>query len=172
MVRPVLALTAGVLDNETAMKQNRPGSPRWTSGFTVIELMIAVVIVGVLLAIALPSFLDSMRKGRRSEAVAALSAMQQAQERWRSNRAAYTATLSDLGLTSATTGPGGYYSLSISSASSTGYVLTADGSGSSQANDAQCAKLSLQLNGGAILYASCKSCTTFTYAGTDVCWAR
>ena len=38
------------------------------AGFTLIELMIAVVIVGILATIAFPSYQDYMRKGRRSAA--------------------------------------------------------------------------------------------------------
>ena len=154
------------------MNTLEPLARRRLNGFTLIELMIAVAVVGILLAVALPSFMDSIRKGRRSEAFAALSAIQQAQERWRSNRAAYTTTLADLGVTSAVSTPGGYYTLSIASASATGYVLTALGSGS-QLSDGQCANLGVEMNGGAIRYASCTgSGCTFTYAANDRCWAR
>ena len=41
-------------------------------GFTLIEVMIVVVIVGVLLAIAVPGYQSSMEKGRRSDAKSAL----------------------------------------------------------------------------------------------------
>ena len=169
-----------MLDATPAPAQNRAlmNTPVFTSnrrdrGFTLIELMVAVVVLGVVVAVALPSFLDSIRKSRRSEAMTALSTMQQAQERWRSNKTTYTATLSDIGITTATTAPGGYYALSIDSASATGYVLTANGTGSSQANDAQCAKLSVEVNGGAVKYASCSgSSCTFTYNPSDKCWSR
>lgn len=133
--------------------------------------MIAVAILGILTAVALPSFLDSIRKGRRAEAFSAISALQQAQERFRGNNAAYTSTLASLNV-AATTSPGGYYAISVTNPTATGYVVIADGSGSSQASDGDCSKLSVQVNGGAITYAGCKNCSTFTYAATNACWAR
>ena len=136
--------------------------------------MVAVVVLSVLLAVAFPSFMDSIRKGRRSEAFSALSAVQQAQERYRGNNPTY-ATSSELAAVSpaamvSPTRPGGYYALTVPVNTATGYVVTADGSGSSQATDGNCAKLSVQIAGGVISYGSCKSCTTFTYASRDVCW--
>lgn len=143
---------------------------RRLNGFTLIELMIAVAVVGILLAVALPSFLDSIRKGRRAEAFAALSAIQQAQERWRSNNALY-GTLSNLTIASSTSG--GNYTLAVTANTATGYEATADGSGSGQRNDGQCTKLSVRVDRGAITYASCTgSGCTFTYAATDRCWSR
>ena len=67
----------------TALAGRKAGQP----GFTIVELTIALVVVGVLASIALPSFMDAIRKSRRSDAFAALSAVQQAQERWRGNNA-------------------------------------------------------------------------------------
>ena len=155
------------------MKQLHIPSLRRTPGFTLIELMIGVVIAGILLAVALPNFMDSIRKGRRSEAFTAIAAVQQAQERYRGNNPSYAATLSDLGITSPT-GPGGYYALTPSSHSATVYVVTATAvTTGSQANDGSCATLSVQVNGGAIGYASCTGCSgPFTYLPNDRCWVR
>lgn len=51
----------------------RPGpGPLQQRGFTLIEVMIAVVIVAILVAVALPAYQNSIRKSRRSEAFAAL----------------------------------------------------------------------------------------------------
>jgi len=141
-------------------------------GFTIIELLIAVIVVGILVAVALPSFMDSIRKGRRSEAFAALSALQQAQERWRSNNPIYADTLAKVNIVSPT-GPGGYYVLSISAPSATGYEVTALAvAGTTQVKDGSCANLSVQVTGGNIKYGSCAACTTFTYAASDTCWSR
>lgn len=142
-------------------------------GFTLIELAIAMVIAAVLVALALPSFLSSMRKGRRAEAMAGLATLQQEQERWRSNNQAYSESLSDLRVTSPTN-PGRYYTLSVKTGSgtATGYEAIADGSGSGQAGDGDCAKLSVKVERGNITYGSCQSCSSFTYSSTNACWAR
>lgn len=151
----------------------RPSRDR---GFTLIELMIAVVVVAILAAVALPSFLDSIRKGRRSEAFSALAAIQQAQERWRTNNASYASNLSasaPTGLNIPSTTANGYYSLSLLDVGPTGYKAVATAvSGRSQANDGSCAKLGVQMNGGAVTYASNTVAGALTYANTDRCWSR
>lgn len=149
---------------------NRSRRRRIASGFTLIELMIAVLIVGVLVAVALPSFLDSIRKSRRSEAFTALTTVQQLQERYRANNAQYADTLLKLNLTAPT--PSGYYSVALTTPSATGYVATAEAVGGTQVNDTQCRKLSVQVFDGAIKYAGCNNCANFNYAPTDPCWTR
>lgn len=57
-------------------------APNHHKGFTVIELMITVAIVAILGALAYPSYLESVRKGRRAEARAALANLMQQQERY------------------------------------------------------------------------------------------
>ncbi len=152
------------------MKPIRPFR-RCPTGFTLIEVMITVVIVTILAAVALPSFLDSVRKSRRSEAFTALSAMQLAQERYRSNNATYASTLTLINTVTPTV-PKGYYDLSIVSSTATGYEVTAVApSTSSQVNDAACAKLGVKVEGGAIQYAGIGS-GSLSYAATNPCWSK
>ncbi|HET6564091.1 MAG TPA: type IV pilin protein [Xanthomonadales bacterium] len=52
-----------------------------SAGFTLIELMFVVTIIGIVLALAYPSYLDSVRKARRADAAAALLDWAQSLER-------------------------------------------------------------------------------------------
>ncbi len=147
------------------MKDDFQISSARARGFTLIELMIAVLIAGFLATIAYPSLMGQMRKSRRADAVQALAALQQAQERWRAGHASYasnadltTAWPAGLGLSTATAG--GYYNLSIAtSPAPTGltYVASASAaSGSSQAADSvgttSCAILTVSVASGNASY--------------------
>jgi type IV pilus assembly protein PilE len=121
-----------------------------TRGFTLIEVMITVAIVAILAAVAVPSYNRYVLKSGRTEAFAAMAAVQQAQERWRANKPAYTANLSDLGI-AGTTSPSGYYNLAFTSGTvtSTGYTLTATAAaGKRQTGDTGCTTLTLVVSNG------------------------
>lgn len=142
--------------------------------FTLIELMIALMVVAILAAVAYPSFLDSIRKSRRSEAFTALNAVQQGQERWRANNPNYANSLAappaGLGVTTPT--PSGYYSLSLSDITANGYTITATGvSGKSQAQDADCVNLRVRVAAGNVNYGSAGG-GAFTEGSGNRCWSR
>jgi type IV pilus assembly protein PilE len=147
----------------------RTGRP--AAGFTLIELMVALVVAGLLASLALPAFFDSMRKSRRSDAFAALTAAQQAQERWRANNASYGADLATLGL--AGVSPNGHYQVEVSAADATSYTLVATSRGS-QTSDTRCATIALRAAGGNLQYGSaCASCQLAAPLTDPArCWSR
>lgn len=103
-------------------------------GFTLIELMITVAIVGILAAIAIPSYQNYIQRSRRTDGQSALMKLQQAQERYRLSNTSY-GTLSQIG-TPATT-PGGFYTISVDVVSSTGFSASVSPIGV-QAADSSC----------------------------------
>lgn len=68
-------------------------------GFTLIEIMIAVAIVGILTAVALPAYNDYTRKAKRSEAKSLLMQVAARQEQYYLNNKTYTETMTNLGFT-------------------------------------------------------------------------
>ncbi len=140
-------------------------------GFTTIELLIALVVLGLLVVVALPSFRDQLRKARRSDAVAALANLQQAQERWRSTNALYAPNAQlTTGLAQKSTSASGYYTLAITANSATGYTATATAvSGTSQADDTGCTLLAVRMESGNLSYGSGSGPD---WSDTRRCWAR
>lgn len=93
---------------------------RYAAGFTLIELMIVVAVIGILAAIAYPSFADQMRKARRSEAITALQDAQLRLEKWRVDNPSYAGS-------GTTIADSSYYKFTVSAdaATPTAYSITA-----------------------------------------------
>ncbi len=138
-------------------------------GFSLIELMVVVVIVGILAAVALPTYQQYVMKGRRADAISALSAVLQAQERWRSNNSNYANSLQTLFNAStqaaAQKSPGGHYTLTLTGLGEgesrsfiAGYNIQAVPSSTGlQGGDRDCADMSIRVERGNVIYSAAAS---------------
>lgn len=120
-----------------------------TSGFTLIELMVTVAIVGLLAAVALPSYRSSVLKSARSDGKAALLEAATRQEQFYLDNKTYTTDMTALGLSASPyITEGGTYSVSAAATTNIAidYTLTAAPQGG-QVNDTHCGSLTLTSNG-------------------------
>lgn len=76
----------------------RASRARGGSGFTLIEMMIALAVLGIVAAVAYPAYMDQVRKTRRSEAVSLMTRVMHQEERWFTQNDTYTSDMTgDLG---------------------------------------------------------------------------
>jgi type IV pilus assembly protein PilE len=113
------------------------------TGFTLIELMITVAVVGILSAVALPSYQQYVRRANRQEAMLALSDIALRQERFRLDNGAYAGSLDDLGFVPR---PGAKYNYSLAGVTANAYTANAIAIGS-QLSDAACQAFSVRQDG-------------------------
>ena len=69
---------------------------KFNKGFTLIELLVVVVIIGILAAIAIPLYTNSMQRARRADAKTALEQLRAAQEMRRAEQGGYSTNLTEL----------------------------------------------------------------------------
>jgi len=69
---------------------------RGRKGFTLVELAVVIIIIGVLAAFAVPRFLDSVERSKAAESFNYLAAVRAAQERYQVRQGTYAADLDDL----------------------------------------------------------------------------
>ncbi|MGX2033042.1 type IV pilin protein [Methylocaldum gracile] len=112
-------------------------------GFTLMELMIAVAVVGILAAVAFPSYQSQVIKTRRSDGKAALMSAAAKQEQYYLDNKTYANTMTALGYSAnPASSAEGYYQISITASSATAFTLQAAPQGS-QTSDTVCDNLTL-----------------------------
>lgn len=88
---------------------------RRARGFSLVELLVVVAIAAILVAIAVPSFVEQVRKSRRGEAKGLLSQIAVMQEQFRTEQNRYADDLTLLGLPAAgwNQSENGYYEVRV-----------------------------------------------------------
>ncbi len=91
------------------------------TGFTLVELSVVIVIIGVMAAFGVPRFLKSVERSKAAEAFAYLSSVRAAQERYQAQQGTYA---SDLNLLDVVQAPPKYFNVGICTATETTWNLT------------------------------------------------
>ncbi|MGI9281400.1 MAG: type IV pilin protein [Endozoicomonas sp.] len=140
------------MDNQQAFIKN--------NGFSLIELMIVVAIIGIIVAVAIPSYQQYVFESRRTDAHVALTTAAAEQEKFYTYDNAYTTDINNLG---GATSPDGHYTIAVI-ATDTTYTLTATAiSSSTQFQDTDCRTMTLNHLGAKASFNSIAA------ASTD-CW--
>ena len=165
--------------------KKHPLTPRSAQGFTLIEMMVVVAIIGILGAIAYPAYTKSILKGKRAQGRTAVIELMQQQERYMTQNNCYMAfsnsggSATPLASCNATASSVPFKTFSGDSASNAAYWLSSSACGSgisladcvqvtatpvNAASDPEVTSLSITSTGS-------KSCTgTASSSNPKLCW--
>lgn len=141
------------------MTCSKPLRRHGACGLTLLELMVALVMVAILTAVALPSYRQYVQKSRRADATTTLLTLAQAMERWYSERGTYVGAAVGSGGLMASSSPQGFYTLSITAQDANGFSISAAPAGA-QTGDA-CGSFTLNqagsrgVSGGSLTATQC-----------------
>lgn len=129
----------------TTLKSKASGN---TNGFTLVELMVSLAILGILVAIATPSYINYYAHSYRSDALRELVRIVNKQESYFSDQFTYTSDMTKLGLANDPyVVDSGLYTIDVVVSESTdltqGYLLRATAKASQLANDSSCKTISI-----------------------------
>ncbi len=133
-------------------------------GFTLLELMITVVVVGILAAIAYPSYTSHVAKSRRAEAQSELMRLATLLEQYRIDHKTYTTDLTKVGASASSyTVAKNAFTIAVASASRDKLTLRATAATGQMKLDPGCATLTINEVG-------LKSATKKGGGASDACW--
>lgn len=149
---------------------------QWSSamkakGFTLVELLIVMVVVGILASLAYPSYRDYMTNARRADGQSALLNLASRMERYYSEENTYqTATIgtgNNTDVLSTAASPEGWYTISINNANGNSYEIRATPLNGQATADTRCQTLTLNNRGQKGVTAGPAGAPTGT---ADDCW--
>lgn len=95
------------------------------AAFTMLELLMVVIIIGILATLALPQYMSFIEKARAAEAISTMGAIRTAENLAKLENGTYTADASALAITFPTSGDSTYWTYSVSGAGNAGFSVTA-----------------------------------------------
>jgi prepilin-type N-terminal cleavage/methylation domain-containing protein len=122
-------------------------------GFTLIELLVVIIIVGVLAAIALPSFLNQIGKARGSEAKSNLGTINRSQQAYRLEQNQFANALTNLDAKVT----GKFYTYTVAGAANTATAVTTPVAGN---GDLKVSSAYVRQNGDTFIQLICESTDT------------
>ncbi len=137
-------------------------------GFTLIELVIAMVVVAILAAIAIPSYQAQVRKSHRTDAKTTVLDLAAREQRYYSVQNSFTPSFVDLGYSTVAQAsipsPAGYYTITVAApAPAAGanptFTITATATGT-QTSDTSCNSFTVDNTGQQLSYDSSNSPST------------
>jgi type IV pilus assembly protein PilE len=155
------------------MFENIAARRRQNKGFTLVELMAVVLIAAVLLSIAVPLYMQQVRKGRRTDAKTAVMDLAGREERMFSTTNAYSSDPTQLGYAAVGSGAvfpqtvgNGYYNITVTvpAAAPTTFIITSTAITADQLKDTSCFSFSVTQTGQQ------SSATSGGVVTTTTCW--
>jgi type IV pilus assembly protein PilE len=137
-----------------------PMRHRSCRGWTLVDVTVVVAIVGIVAAMALPSYQEHLAKARRADAVAALTRLQFEQEQFRAANGNYALALQALRRAGSGASDQGHYRIALVAAHPQSYIARARTTDDS-AVDAGCTELTLTVADGVA-----------SHGPTARCWNR
>ena len=93
-------------------------------GITLIELIVVMAVIGILVTIAYPSYIEYMKASRRADAMHSLMEVQLMQEKWRRNDVDY-GTEAEIDTAGGWSSQEGFYTIRIISSTTIDFTATA-----------------------------------------------
>lgn len=85
-------------DFKTKLIQHMLNKKNGEKGFTLIELLVVIIIIGILAAIALPSFLNQSNKAKQSEAKTYVGTLNKGQQAYYTEKSKFGSNIDILGI--------------------------------------------------------------------------